>query len=159
MGAVISSCGQYRYRLTRKTRCPLRWVRKCLFIMLNPSTADAEKDDPTIRRCIWFAEQNGCPDLTVVNLYALRSTDPMELMKHPDPVGPENKKYLFSAIESHDVLIAAWGQHPAARMSDLASELLTVEDLMCLGVTKHGYPKHPLYIRKDQPLVKFSGSR
>lgn len=90
--ALLSSCGKYRYVLKRKTKCPLRWVKKCVFIMLNPSIADANIDDPTVRRCVSFAEREGCTDLSVVNLFALRSTDPDELLNEADPQGPENHR-------------------------------------------------------------------
>src|SRR5690606_18576726 len=90
--ARFSPCGQYRYLLTRPIPAPF-WkpdAGEAVFVMLNPSTADASEDDPTIRRCIGFAKEWGCTGLTVANLYALRSTDPKGLWKHRDPVGPEN---------------------------------------------------------------------
>lgn len=156
MSAIISECGQYRYQLSRKTKCPLRWVKRCLFIMLNPSTADAEKDDPTIRRCLYFAGRAGCTDLTVVNLFALRSTDPSTLASHVDPQGPENMKHIVEAFESHELVIAAWGAHPMAKCS-LAKEIAKLDGVFCLGKTKDGSPRHPLYVRKDQPLIPLGG--
>src|SRR5262249_14212908 len=93
--AVISDCGRYRYSLTR------RWgdaaEPRALFVMLNPSTADAEQDDPTIRRCIGFAKAWGMGSLEVVNLYALRATDPAALLSAPDPIGPKNDTMITSA--------------------------------------------------------------
>jgi hypothetical protein len=83
--------------------------------MLNPSTADAETNDPTnIRRCIRFAIDIGCGSLEVVNLFALRATDPRELARHPDAVGPQNERYLHDAAFRADWLICAWGAHAFA---------------------------------------------
>ncbi len=150
--AVISDCGKYRYLLTRKTNCPLRWVKRVTFIMLNPSTADASMDDPTIKRCIQFAEREGCPDLSVVNLFAYRATHPYDLLDVEDPQGPENNKYLIQEIEKSQLVIAAWGAHEIAKCS-LASELVKLNGLYCLGKTKDGSPRHPLYLNKHAKLV------
>lgn len=154
MTAVFSPCGNYRYLLTRKTKCPLRWVRNALFIMLNPSTADATNDDPTIRRCIGFAEREGCTDLTVVNLFAFRATNPKDLLKCSDPVGPLNDHFLAEQIEKHrtGIIVAAWGSHPLAkeRAEEVAGSL---GPFVCLGKTKNGSPKHPLYLKGDSPLI------
>lgn len=92
--AEISPCGQYRYKLMRSILQVVGWDKPALFIMLNPSTADADIDDPTVRRCIGFAKREMCSSLTVVNLYALRATDPRQLMKHQNPVGPLNDQWL-----------------------------------------------------------------
>lgn len=154
MSADISPCGQYRYVLTRKTKCPLRWIRRALFVMLNPSTADATKDDPTIRRCISFAEREGCTDLTVVNLFAFRATKPHDLMKAPYPIGPLNDIKIAEQIEKHQmnsIIVAAWGQHPFAK--ERAKEVLDkFGPFLCLGKTQNGYPRHPLYLRSTQEL-------
>jgi hypothetical protein len=146
----------YRYTLRRKTRVPLRWVKKMLFIMLNPSTADDFKDDPTIRRCIGFAEREGCTDLMVVNLFALRATDPRELLKSLDPFGPSNDEHLEAAIREHrnEIIVAAWGANKLARVQ---GELVTKKygPFKCLGITKGGAPKHPLYVPANAPLVDY----
>ena len=160
MEAVISPCGQYRYLLTRKIEQPMRWVRPALFIMLNPSTADAVKDDPTIRRCISFAKREGCTKLTVVNLFALRATDPRELKKHPSPVGPDNDRFIDEQIAYHrhiGIVVAAWGAHRFA--FDRADQIASTyhESLKCLGTTAKGDPRLPLYVRSDQPLEDFPG--
>lgn len=95
----------YRYRLTRTwDQCLVCNRPPAVFVMLNPSTADASLDDPTIRRCVGFAKAWGCPGLTVVNLYALRSADPKALWSHPDPVGPDNNRWIS------EVLLRAWRQ-------------------------------------------------
>jgi len=154
MTAEISSCGAYRYTLTRKTNCIFRWHRPALFIMLNPSTADATQDDPTIRRCISFAERECCTDLTVVNLFALRATDPWTLTGHPDPVGPLNDLKIAEQIEEHKlgIVIAAWGAHPFAQKRGKEA-LDKFGPFMCFGKTKNGSPKHPLYLKKDAELI------
>lgn len=105
-GALISDDGVYRYRLHRTWDSAKPTVA---FLMLNPSTADATEDDPTIRRCIGFAKEWGYGTLIVGNLFALRSTDPERLTEHPEPVGPENDAHLMSICGAADQTIAAWG--------------------------------------------------
>lgn len=127
--------------------------------MLNPSTADAELDDPTIRRCISFAKREGCTELTVVNLFAYRSTDPKQLYKVDDPIGPQNDFYIKQAIRAHDmgIVIAAWGAHPIA--INRAKEILAMPefaDVLCLGTTKKGAPRHPLYVKSDAQFIEVS---
>jgi len=154
MSAIISECGRYRYVLRRKIPSIVRWVRPILFVMLNPSTADAELDDPTIRRCKAFAERDGFTQLTVVNLFALRATDPAGLKIDHDPIGPENDRYLQEEILAHGstgLVVAAWGAHPFA--TERAKHVLRMGVFDCLGKTKAGFPRHPLYIRSDQPFV------
>lgn len=161
--AIISPCGAYRYTLHRHIPSVLRWVRPCLFVMLNPSIADATADDPTIRRCIGFAKREGCTELTVVNLFALRATDPKELTKHPDPFGPESERHVREQCEKHQqigYIIAAWGAHPMAsghKDSSVVKSLLRNTGALCLGMTSAGHPRHPLYIKNDQPLIPWSG--
>lgn len=154
-GAEFSDCCAYRYRLWRIWEPDLP---RLVWIMLNPSTADAEMNDPTIRRCIGFAKREGCGGIEVVNLYALRSTDPSALGKHPDPVGPENLAYLDQAMESGSDLVAAWGAWTGpARMHSVARSLLPDAELLCLGRTKKDRaPRHPLYVRADQPFEVWS---
>lgn len=149
--AVISSCGQYRYVLSREIGS---FGLDVVFVMLNPSTADATLNDPTIRRCMDFARQFGAKQLTVVNLFALRATDPKVLRSHPDPVGPENDKYIDAAISSADLSIAAWGTHGVlnGRESEVAGRY---PNLRCLGITKDGHPKHPLYLHKQSKHAPF----
>lgn len=153
--AIISNCGRYRYTLHRKIPQPIRWVKPCLFVMLNPSTADATNDDPTIRRCLGFAEREKCTELTVVNLFALRCTDPSGLAIDHDPVGPENDRHIQEQVARHanGWIVAAWGAHPmAAKRSKHVFPMLG--DVYCLGRTKAGMPRHPLYIAAKQPFVK-----
>src|SRR3990167_7612004 len=93
--AIISPCGSYRYTLHRPIPSILRWVKPLLCIMVNPSTADATKEDPTVRRCIGFAKDMGATSLTVVNLFAFRSASPKALATMDDPVGPDNDRHIF----------------------------------------------------------------
>lgn len=149
--AAISADGLYRYTLHRDWRDPdsyrRRWVT---FVMLNPSTADADQDDPTIRRCIAFAKQMGGTGLAVVNLYALRATSPAELWNAEDPVGPHNDRQLeiffAMAARSDFPVIAAWGAH--ARPDRVATVLAMpgADRLQALGTTQSGAPRHPLYL-------------
>lgn len=157
-GAVISSDGVYRYRLWRiwNSDAPLmRWI------MLNPSTADADVDDPTIRRCLGFARREHCGGIEVVNLYALRATNPVELGRHPRPEGPDNVKEWLAAWDEHPhaLVVAAWGAHLLQRLpvSNAAYTLGWKErsDWRCLGRSKSGAPLHPLFVRSDQPLVRW----
>jgi hypothetical protein len=130
--------------------------------MLNPSTADANIDDPTIRRCMSFARREGAGGIIVVNLYGLRATDPAELLKTKDPFGPDNRANIkglgMDAVANCMPVVCAWGVGGWVKSADRdAVHLLksTGARLVCLGTTKAGHPKHPLYIKGDQPLVPF----
>lgn len=144
--AIVSPDGLYRYALTRKWEDgpDLVWV------MLNPSTADATEDDPTIRKCQKFAQTWGFSGISVVNLFAYRATDPADLLLVDDPVGPGNDVVLQAVFEEAGNVMAAWG---AATVATYRAD--PVLDLMAdanrtpyvLGLTKAGAPRHPLYIR------------
>lgn len=151
--ADISRDGVYRYTLTRP--CLDNGNGTVVFVMLNPSTADANVDDPTIRRCVGFAQAWDYSRLLVVNLYALRATDPRELWKHPDPVGPRNDDVLGSAMFNYGDIVCAWGAHArASRVLHFRKLAEAVSaDLTCLGVTKSGAPRHPLYLPKNSARV------
>lgn len=142
--AVLSRCGRYRYRLTR-TWAPGRPA--ATFIMLNPSTADADRDDATIRRCLDFAARWGCGRLVVVNLFAWRSPRPADLLTAPDPVGPDNDTHLAQAATAGGPLVAAWGAHrlAPARAQHLV-RMPGMQRLTALAVTRSGQPRHPLYL-------------
>jgi hypothetical protein len=142
--ARFSLDGTYRYELTR------RWTSGSFvtWIMLNPSTADASTDDPTIRRCSGFARLWGFGAMAVVNLFALRATDPRELKASDDPVGPQNDDAIHDAVVKSRLTVAAWGAHGslhdrAAEVVELVAEL---RPLYCLGQTRYGHPRHPLYL-------------
>lgn len=153
MSAVISPCGQYRYMLVRGTG-----PRRLVFVMLNPSTADAELDDPTIRRCKSFAATLGYSGIIVVNLYAYRATKPSDLWLHGDPVGPFNDAHLEWVVAGETDVVCAWGAN--ARPDRVAHVVALLRAagarLTCLGTTLSGAPRHPLYVRGDQPLVDWS---
>lgn len=152
--AAISPCGQYRHWLQRRF-APGPTMG---FIMLNPSTADADQDDPTIRRCLAFARREGCGAILVANLFQLRATDPAALAGHTDPVGPMSDHHLLDvAGESDGPLVAAWGAHPFAR--DRAAYVTAMIGIhcFCLGKTKEGHPRHPLYVQGQTPLVPLIG--
>lgn len=148
-GAEFSDDEVYRYRLRRSFAGNVleKPVRPVTFLMLNPSTATALEDDPTIRRCIGYARAWGYTDLLVANIFALRSTDPDALLSHADPVGPENDAVLADLPDGP--VIAAWGSHIAARKRAGRVVELVRRPLMALGVTQGGAPRHPLYLRAD----------
>lgn len=153
-GALLSPCGQYRYRLWR------RWGdgSKVLWVMLNPSTADHAVDDPTLRKCAAFARGWGFQGLDVVNLYAYRTALPRALAAARrggiDVLGPSNDLHLaeaFSAYSSGSI-VCAWGDHAvpgdAARVRAMMPETATV---VCLGRNASGSPRHPLYLAGNTP--------
>lgn len=153
--AIISDCGLYRYRLART------WDdqrRPACFIMLNPSTADASEDDPTIRRCVGFARGWQCGGIEVVNLFALRATNPNALHVADDPIGPTNDRHIRACAEQCCPIVCAWGVGGIYRDREkiVMGILRDVGiDVKCLGITKHGRPKHPLYLPGDAELVPF----
>jgi hypothetical protein len=152
-GATISACEKYRYDLWRVWDPELPVVN---FVGLNPSTADATKDDPTIRRCIGFAKAWGCGGLLMTNLFAFRSTDPKGLLTADDPVGEGNQPSLLRAKRLARYVIAAWGVHGTLSGRD-AEVMALFGPVQCLGYTKDGHPRHPLYVRADaerQPYPK-----
>jgi hypothetical protein len=177
-GADISPCGRYRYRLWREWQEPTpvprdrwRWFgerdgagkelgepKTVVFVMLNPSIADGDRDDPTIRKCVKFARREKYQSLLVVNLFAFRATSPRVLLAvgpGDDPVGHRNQDAL-ERIEDDDLVICAWGAHGGHLGQDETMlGWLGDHTLFCLGETKDSHPRHPLYVRDDQPLIPF----
>lgn len=141
-GANISACGHYRYTLWRK------WAQggTAMFVGLNPSTADATLDDPTIRRCIGFARAWGYGSLCMLNLFAYRATQPADMLAQTDPVGPENDDWLLRMTAQADVVVAAWGTHGAFKNRDEHVRSLLGGNLSYLKLTSGGHPGHPLYL-------------
>lgn len=142
--AVFSPCRTWRYTLTRI------WDPKgtpITFIGLNPSTADETVNDPTIRRCIGFARRWGYGRMIMLNLFGFRATDPRDMKKAPDPVGPDNDVWIRRLAEGIET-IAVWGAHGHWLERD-HQVLDLVGPVKCLGTTKEGFPKHPLYLRGD----------
>lgn len=156
LDATLSECGRYRYVLVRK------WGgvgSSCLvWIMLNPSTADAETDDQTIRKCMHYARREGLGGILVVNCFAYRATNPRELSKVDDPDGPMNWHILSAtahmAKRDNVKVVAAWGTHDVGTTADAIIDMFG--DLWCLGTNKDGSPKHPCYLANNTPLVPFA---
>jgi len=154
--AYISKCKKYRYWLYRS------WDKNkkiCAFIMLNPSTADGKVDDPTIRKCIMYAERLGYGSLYVVNLFAFRATNKKEIMKVDNPVGPENDKNILEIAKKSNIIIAAWGEYGKYldRSSVVLNELYRKGyKVFCLKLTKCNEPYHPLYLKKDLSLISLN---
>ena len=158
--ATISACGRYRTRLTR------RWGDGPLlpFVMLNPSTADAEVDDATIRRCMGFAQREKAAGIVVGNLFSLRATEPDALRDAADPIGPLNGEALSrlaneAALDAMPVVCAWGGWNPGltlpARVLAIAIFRSHGSRLVCLSRTASGAPRHPLYVPSRQPLEAF----
>lgn len=149
-GATFSPCRTYRYDLTRtwdRGRPPM------VVIGLNPSTADETADDPTIRRCVGFARSWACGGLVMLNLFAVRATDPRVMLAHAAPVGPENDAAIRRHTGREGVLVlCAWGAHGThqGRGAEVLADLLRARRWpYALGTTAGGQPRHPLYLRAD----------
>lgn len=160
--ALIDETGRYRYALRREWDCELP---RAMFCMLNPSTADDQRDDPTIRRCVGLARRWGCGSCEVVNLFAWRCTRPRDLRRAPDPVGPSNDRAIRRALARASVVVAGWGDAGCAlgeafrrRESRVRVMLSRGGHAKCLGLTRSARPRHPLYVRNDAPLVGLPGA-
>ena len=153
-GASFDRSGRYRYRLWRSWDRDGPWL---LFVMLNPSTADAEKLDSTVRRCVGFAQRWGYGAIEVANIFALRSTDPRHLYRVEDPIGPENDRFIEDAARRSRTVIAAWGLHGRLHgRGDQVVELVTRHaNLYVLRRTRDGHPGHPLYLPRSVTPVLF----
>lgn len=156
-GATFSPCRLWRYSLWR------RWSdcapdHMVAFIGLNPSTADETKDDPTVRRCINYAKTWGFGGMVMLNAFAYRATDPNEMKRQTDPVGPENDACLIEASTLFAQMVACWGTHGVwLGRQDHVAELLKGRHLFHLGLTKGGSPRHPLYLPKSVEPVLWKG--
>jgi hypothetical protein len=159
-GADISDCTRYRYRLWR-------WwnLEKPLlgFIMLNPSTADAYTDDPTIRKCAGFAQRFGYGGVMVTNLFDYRATSPSDLKEATQPISPDNDTFLSTEAAACVTTICAWGNHGAylgrsSQVLDLLQKATAKINLKALTFTKEGQPGHPLYLPYTSALqpMRFS---
>lgn len=153
-GAVLSGDGQYRYRLWRiwDDLAPIM-----VWVLLNPSTADADVDDPTLRKCIGFARAHKHGGVILVNLFAYRATNPKELPKVSDPVGPENDQHLLWAVNAPILatVVAAWGADRFARTQATRVRVMlrAQRPLQCFGQSpKSRTPNHPLYLPYTTPL-------
>ena len=143
-GAVFDATGHYRYHLWRAWDAGLPRVA---FVLLNPALADATRDDPTLRRCLGFARAWGYGRLDVVNLFAYRTPSPAVLRRAPDPVGPDNDAVLVEVTRQANLVVVGWGNGGQWLGRDVAVRaLLDPLNLTCLGLTKLGQPRHPLYL-------------
>lgn len=126
-----------------------------MFIGLNPSTADETKDDPTIRRCIRFASDWGFGGLVMTNLYAYRATNPIDMRRQGRAaIGESNDEWLVELAEKAGIVVAAWGANVGPVLGRDARVRKLVPELRVLGLTKHGFPRHPLYMKADsQPAL------
>ena len=181
-GADISADGRYRYSLWREWRNhpkPAKWrwwknddgsavldgadrpvgePESVLFVMLNPSKADADDDDPTIRKCVGFAKRWGYDRIDVVNLFAYRSTDPRAILRmlyDRDPVGVRNQDVIERKAWDAHLIVCAWGAHGShLEQNETVRGWLMDKPLYALGFTKDGHPRHPLMLSYDTQLVK-----
>lgn len=153
-GAMFSECRQYRYALWRRWQHGDDWMA---FIGLNPSTADETQDDPTIRRVVGYAKREGYGGVVMLNMYAWRSTDPAGLMGCLDPVGPDNNIHIIEWCCKSGLVILGCGAHVSLSRYERVRDTLRIEGcgdkMRALGFTSAKFPKHPLYLRADTPLV------
>ena len=158
--------GLYRYTLSRDWSEVTGDMRSVCFIMLNPSTADGQQEDPTLRKCIGFAKLLGFAKLSVVNLFALRATDPDQLEKQKKAgvniIGPANDTFIFDSALRSDLIICAWGAYDGVdvetreqRVHEMLTNTQANRTLMCLGLTKYGKPRHPLYMPYSGKLLNW----
>ena len=154
MGATFDAERDYRYTLWRTWQQSGKGYVN--FIMLNPSTADEQVLDPTVRRCVGFAQDWGYDGIYVTNLFAFRATDPAQIYAIMDPVGPANDKYIIETASHAAIVVCAWGTHGKlnGRGLEVAAKVEQFHP-QCLGLTKKGFPKHPLYLRRTADLFDF----
>lgn len=152
-GGIFSPCRKYRYQLWR------RWGHGegCVFIGLNPSTADEKVNDPTIRRCINYAKRWNFDAMVMLNLFAFRATDPADMQCEIDPVGPDNDLWIRAATDGAFV-VCCWGAHGShlSRSTQVLELIPKTQSVFCLGLTKSGEPKHPLYLRSDLNPIEWN---
>lgn len=156
-GAELSDCGLYRYRLWREWDARLGRV---LWVLLNPSTADAERDDPTVKKCCGFARRWGYGGIEIINLFAFRATNPMDLLGAADPIGPANDQVIGDALlRDFSLVVAAWGRDGSLldRGGSVRPRLRAHPRVMCLGETKTSprEPKHPVRLGYNTELRPF----
>lgn len=155
--AIFSKDMKYRYQLRRIWDHSVS-SKRIVFVMLNPSTADEVKNDPTVERCQRRAETMGFGSLEVVNIFALRSTDPALLYKHGDPIGERNDEMIQAGCWMADLIVCAWGSH--GDHQGRGEHVLKIIQALgktphTLGFTKGGQPKHPLYIPYETKPIPF----
>jgi len=152
--ADFSKCGTWRYTLIRQWDDDLP---RMLFVLLNPSTADATVDDPTNRRGMHFARDWGAGSCVFVNLFAFRTPDPKEMKAAADPIGPDNDRHILEQACFSDCIIAAWGSDGSFKgRAFMVRKLLKEFKLYSLGLTKKGEPRHPLFLPGNTPMQTFT---
>jgi len=160
---VLSNDRVYRYTLWRQVPPILDFQEERFkwgtsdyiqFIGLNPSTADEVQDDPTIRRCRYFAARMGFKWLCMTNLFAFRATDPDDMKKAEHPIGPANTNWLEAIAKGAGLVIAAWGVHGRFMNRDMQIRGV-ISNLYCLGKTKDGHPRHPLYLKNTAVPIPY----
>ncbi len=154
MTAILSPCKQYRYLLSRNNDSLFAKIEPVLFCCLNPSTADATKNDPTTARLRSFTNAWGSRGFSIVNLYAFRSKEPADLKTAADPVGPDNDGHLHAQLEKFGRVICGWGNGADPKRVERFCQIAdnAGASLWCLDSNKNGSPKHPLYIKGDTTL-------
>lgn len=155
--AKISSCGKYRFNLSRIWNPGLKAVT---FVMLNPSTADADLDDPTVRRCIGLAKSWGYGAIHVVNLFAYRSTDPANLkdLDEWERIGARNPHHVADFCYKSEIVVLGWGDSIGKFKIKIPEDIVKVlpaHKIHHLGLTRKGRPKHPLFVEKDIKPIKY----
>ncbi len=151
--AIFDETNNYRYTLRRHWK---NGGKKLVnFILLNPSTADAKIDDPTIRACMQIADNWGYDGIVVTNLFAYRATKPTDLKKQKNPIGEKNNEWIKKCALEAPLTVVAWGNHGLFQnRGQEVVKLLAGKQLHCLEVLKNGCPRHPLYVRrKTEPVV------
>ena len=151
-GAEFSKCRKYRYTLWRT------WDEskpKIMFLGLNPSTADETKNDPTVTRCINYSKLWGYGGMYMMNIFAYRTTYPVELKKQLDPIGPDNNNWIKKISKSVDKCVGAWGND--GEFLDRSIEIKgIVKNLFCLKINGSGEPAHPLYLKSNLKPIKYN---
>ena len=155
---IFSPDRRYRYWLEARLSDA---AGVCLFVMLNPSTADEDQSDPTVTRAKGFARSWGFGTLWVCNIFALRSTDPKALRETENPIGEENDHHILKSARGACRIVCAWGNHGAhldrgERTLRLLRDAGLSDKMRHLGMTKLNQPKHPLYLRADTQPINFS---
>lgn len=144
--AIFSPDRIYRYALTRYWKKSKPYA---MFICLNPSTANETEDDPTVRRCIRYSIDWGYGGFVMTNLFGLRATDPKKMLAHPEPIGPDNDKWIKTLGDGAGIIVAGWGAMGNHLNRDQEIKELLDNQLNYLALTKKGLPRHPLYLKKS----------
>lgn len=154
-GATFDDDTRYRYTLFRRWDVNAEYRDMVAFVGLNPSTADAIKNDPTVTRCINFAKSWGFGGMIMLNLFAFRATDPNDMKAAVDPVGQHNDEALRIVSFHARQTICCWGTHGVYRDRERRVREILLGECYHLGLTKDGHPKHPLYLKSSTPRTRF----